>query len=184
MNTIKTMAKEKMDKSLLALQNELGKLRTGRASLAVLDNIRVSYYGNPTPLNQVATLSTPEPRLIAIQPWETHLIPEIEKSILNANIGLTPVNDGKIVRLPIPALNEERRKDLVKQAKAKGEESRVAVRQVRRECNEELKKLEKAKTLSEDDAKRALDDIQKLTDDTIQKIDQILAAKEKDILTV
>ena len=184
MDKIKTQSKEKMEKSLLALQNELSKLRTGRASLTVLDNIRVSYYGTPTPLNQVATLSTPEPRLIAIQPWESNLISEIEKSILNANIGLTPTNDGKIVRLPIPALTEDRRKDLVKQVKAKGEECKVAMRQVRREANDELKKLEKDKAISEDDNKRALDEVQKLTDSYIVKVDQILTAKEKDILTV
>lgn len=184
MEKIKTQSKEKMEKSILSLQNELSKLRTGRASLSVLDNIRVSYYGTPTPLNQVATLSTPEPRLIAIQPWESTLIGEIEKSILNANIGLTPTNDGKIVRLPIPALTEDRRKDLVKQVKAKGEECKVAVRQVRREANDELKKLEKDKSISEDDSKRALDDVQKLTDSYIVKIDQILTVKEKDILTV
>ncbi len=184
MEKVKTASKEKMEKSVVALQNELTKLRTGRASLSVLDSVRVSYYGTPTPLNQVATLSTPEPRLIAIQPWETHLIPEIEKAILNANIGLTPTNDGKIVRLPIPALTEDRRKDLVKQVKTKGEEAKVAVRQIRREANDELKKLEKDKALSEDDAKRAQDDVQKLTDQYIQKIDQVLTAKEKDILTV
>lgn len=184
MENIKTQSKEKMEKSILALQNELSKLRTGRASLSVLDNIRVSYYGTPTPLNQVATLSTPEPRLIAIQPWESTLIGEIEKSILNANIGLTPTNDGKIVRLPIPALTEDRRKDLVKQVKAKGEECKVAVRQIRREANDELKKLEKDKAISEDDNKRALDEVQKLTDSYIVKIDQILTVKEKDILTV
>lgn len=184
MEKIKTQAKEKMEKSLVALQNELSKLRTGRASLSILDNVRVSYYGTPTPLNQVATVSTPEPRLIAIQPWEAHLIGEIEKSILNANIGLTPTNDGKIVRLPIPALTEERRKDLVKQVKAKGEECKVAVRQVRREANDELKKMEKDKLISEDDNKRAQDEVQKITDGYVAKIDQILTSKEKDILTV
>lgn len=175
---------KKMKSSVEALQNELAKLRTGRASVSLLDGIKVDYYGAPTPLNQVATLATPEARLITVQPWESHIIPEIEKSILNANIGLTPTNDGKIVRLPIPILTEERRKDIVKQIKVKGEESKVSVRGARRDANDELKKLEKSKEISEDEMKKALDDIQKVTDDHIKQIDHIIETKEKDILTV
>lgn len=177
-------AQQKMDKNVTSLQLELGKLRTGRASLNVLDGIRVDYYGTPTPLNQVASLSIPEARLIVVQPWESHLIPVIEKSILEANIGLTPSNDGKVVRLSIPKLTEDRRKEIVKQAKSIGEDSRVAVRHVRREANEEIKKLKNNSAISEDEMKKSQDRIQKLTDEHIEKIDKILVSKEQDIMTV
>lgn len=177
-------AQQKMDKNVAALQVELGKLRTGRASLNVLDGIRVDYYGTPTPLNQVASLSIPEARLIVVQPWESHLIPSIEKSILEANIGLTPSNDGKVVRLSIPKLTEERRKDIVKQVKSIGEDARVAVRHVRRDANEDIKKLKNNSAISEDEMKKSQDRIQKLTDEHIEKIDKILVAKEQDIMTV
>lgn len=181
---LKTDASSRMQSALEALQVELGKMRTGRASLSMLDSIKVDYYGAPTPLNQVATLATPEARLITIQPWEANIIPEIEKSILTANIGLTPTNDGKIVRLPVPALTEERRKDIVKQIKARGEDCRVSIRQARKDANDELKRLEKAKEISEDDAKRGFDEVQKVTDDFTKKTDEVVAAKEKDIMTV
>lgn len=176
--------KEKMNKSIESLTHELSKLRTGRASLMVLDGIKVDYYGTLTPLNQVASLSIPEPRLIAIQPWEANIIPEIEKSIVKANIGLTPSNDGRLIRLAIPQLTEDRRKEIVKSLKSHGEEARVAVRQIRRNANEDLKKLEKDSQITEDDLKRATTDVQKLTDEIIEKIDKIVIEKEKDIMTI
>ncbi len=185
MSTENVMAetKEKMEKALSSLQHNLGKLRTGRASLAILDGIKVDYYGTPTPLNQVASLSIPEPRLIVVQPWEAHLIPAIEKSIEKANIGLNPNNDGKVVRLPIPQLTEDRRKEIVKNLKAMAEESRVAVRQARKEANDLIKKLKDA-GISEDEQKRTADSVQKVTDDYIAKIDGVAQTKEKDIMTV
>lgn len=176
--------KDKMESSLKALQNELGKLRTGRASLAVLDGIRVDYYGTPTPLNQVASLAVPEARLITVQPWESNLIPAIEKAILEANIGLTPASDGKIVRLPIPKLTEERRKDIVKQVKGLGEEAKVAVRHVRKDAMDQIKKLKSDSKITEDEQKRVEKDVQKITDDYITKVDGILSKKEEDIMTV
>ena len=175
---------KKMEKSLLALQTELARVRTGRASLNVLDSIRVSYYGTATPINQVASLSVPEARLIVIQPWESNLIPEIEKAILESNIGLTPSNDGKVVRLSIPKLTEERRRDIVKQIKTLGEDAKVAVRHARRDANEEIKKLKTASQITEDDMKKSQDHIQKLTDEYVEKVDKILSGKEQDIMTV
>lgn len=177
-------AEEKMDNSVKSLQVELGKLRTGRASLSILDGIKVDYYGTKTPLNQVASLAVPEPRLITIQPWEPPLIPEIEKAILQANIGLTPSNDGKIIRLPVPKLTEERRKEIVKQVKNIGEDARVSVRHARRDANEAVKKLKNDSVISEDDMKRYQDQVQKMTDEHVKKIDEILEKKEKDIMTV
>lgn len=176
--------KEKMEKSVTSLQTELAKLRTGRASLSMLDGIRVNYYGTQTPLNQVANLSIPEARLIVIQPWEANLIPEIEKAILQANLNITPSNDGKVVRLPIPKLTEERRKDIVKQVKALGEESKVSIRHARRDANEALKKDKSDSKISEDALKKTQDKIQKLTDEYVAKVDQILTKKETDIMTV
>ena len=176
--------KDRMEKAVAAFQNNLSKLRTGRASLNILDGIRVDYYGTMSPLNQIASLGTPEPRLITIQPWETTLIPVIEKAIEKANLGLNPVSDGKIIRLPIPQLNEERRKELAKQIKIFAEDCRVAVRQVRKEANETLKKMQKDSRITEDDLKRATDSVQKLTDETGKKVDTISANKEKDIMTV
>lgn len=184
MSDAMNQAKDKMDKAVEAMQDHLAKLRTGRASLTILDGIRVDYYGTPTPINQVATLSVPEPRLISIQPWESNLIPAIEKAIEKANIGLNPTNDGKIVRLPVPQLTEDRRKDIVKQIKAFGEETRVAIRHSRRDANEALKTAQKAGKITEDDLKKGEKDIQKLTDDTIAKIDQIVTKKEQDIMKV
>jgi ribosome recycling factor len=181
---ITAQTKDRMDKAVVALQEHLSKLRTGRASLTMLDGIRVDYYGTPTPLNQIATMGTPEPRLITIQPWEANLIPAIEKAIDKANIGLTPSNDGKIVRLPVPQLTEERRKDIVKQIKTFGEDCRVAVRHSRREANEAIKTQQKAGKITEDDLKKGEKDIQKLTDDAIAKVDQIVTKKEQDIMKV
>lgn len=179
-----TQSQQKMEKSLTALQGELSKQRTGRASLNVLDGIRVNYYGAVTPVNQVASLSVPEARLIVIQPWESHLIPEIEKAILEANIGLTPTNDGKVVRLNIPKLTEERRRDIVKQIKTLGEDAKVTIRHARRDANEEIKQLKNNSQIAEDEMKKSQDRIQKLTDEYVDKIDRVIDSKEQDIMTV
>jgi ribosome recycling factor len=183
-NEFKKKANERMDTAVEALKKDFASIRTGRASLALLDGISVDYYGTATPLNQVATLGIPEPRQITIQPWEQKLIGDIEKAILKSDLGLTPTNDGKVIRLNIPQLTEERRKDLVKLAKKRAEEARVAVRNIRRDINDELKKAEKAEHMSEDDAKRLHDEIQKITDSHIHKVDEILQHKEKEIMEV
>lgn len=174
--------KERMGKTITALENELKRVRTGRASLSLLDGIRVDYYGTPTPLNQMASLSVPESRLIAIQPWDTSVIKDIEKAIMKSDLGLTPSNDGKIVRISIPPLTEERRKELVKVVNKICEEHRVAVRNIRRDSNEYLKGLKKDGDISEDDAFKAQDQVQKITDDFIKKVDEIYKEKEKEIL--
>ncbi|MDP3110936.1 MAG: ribosome recycling factor [Thermodesulfovibrionales bacterium] len=181
---LKRKAAEKMDSAIEALKKEFSAIRTGRASLALLDGIKVDYYGTPTPLQQLASLSIPESRQIAIQPWEQKIISEIEKAIMKSDLGLTPSNDGKVIRINIPALTEERRKQLVKVAKKNAEDSKIAVRNIRRDTNEEIKKLEKEKHLSEDNTKKSLDEIQKLTDTYIKKIDEILMHKEKEIMEV
>ncbi|MBI5025215.1 MAG: ribosome recycling factor [Nitrospirae bacterium] len=181
---VKRRLTAKMDGALEALKKDLAGIRTGRASLAILDGITVDYYGNPTPINQVATMSVPESRLITIQPWEQRLIPEIEKAILKSDLGLTPSNDGKTIRIPIPSLTEERRKQLVKVVHKRAEEARVAIRNIRRDGNEELKKLEKEKHLSEDDIRKSLDEIQKITDSYIKRVDEILSHKEAEIMEV
>ena len=153
-----------MEKSIDALKKDFTRIRTGRASTSLLDDIRVDYYGTPTPLSQVGTLVVPEPRLITIQPWEKKLIPEIEKAILKSDLGVNPVSDGNLIRIDIPPLTEERRKDMVKQLKRLGEEAKIAIRNVRRDANESLKKLEKEKEISEDDLKRGEKAIQDITD--------------------
>lgn len=181
---LKRKAAEKMDSAIEMLKKEFSAIRTGRASLALLDGIKVDYYGTPTPLQQLASLSIPESRQIAIQPWEQKIISEIEKAIMKSDLGLTPSNDGKVIRINIPALTEERRKQLVKVTKKNAEDSRIAVRNIRRDINEEIKKLEKEKHLSEDNTKKSLDEIQKLTDTYIKKIDEILMHKEKEIMEV
>lgn len=173
-----------MEKSLALYKQELVKIRTGRASVSILDDVKVDYYGTLTPLNQVGTLSTPDPKMITIHPWESKLIPEIEKAILKASLGLNPTNDGKLVRLSIPALNEERRKELVKIAKKHAEDAKVAIRMERRDANEHLKKLHDKKELNDDDFKRGEARVQKLTDEYVAKIDQLLEHKEKDILSL
>lgn len=175
---------ERMDGAIEALKKEFGSIRTGRASLVLLDGVTVDYYGTPTPIQQVATLSVPESRQIAIQPWEQRIIPDIEKAIMKSDLGLTPTNDGKVIRISIPPLTEERRKQLVKVVKKRAEEARVAIRNIRRDANEELKKLEKEKHLSEDDARKSHDEIQKLTDSYIKKVDEILQHKENEIMEV
>lgn len=177
-------AKGRMGKTIEDLQHELAAIRTGRASVAVLDPVRVDYYGTPSPLNQVANLSVPEPALILVQPWDISQIGAIEKAIMGSNLGLTPANDGKVIRLPIPPLTEERRKELVKQLHNVVEQHRVAARNVRRDANEVAKKLLKDKEISEDDQHKNHDDIQKMTDETIVNIDSIGVAKEKEILEI
>lgn len=175
---------EKMDASLQHLRGELSGVRTGRASLALFDSVQVSYYGTPTPLKQVATLSVPDSRTVLIQPWDTSQLPEIEKAILGSGLGLTPTNDGKVIRISIPPLTEERRKDLVKLVKKIGEESKVAIRNIRRDTNDELKSLQKDGSLTEDALRKAQDEVQKMTDQTITKVDEILKKKEAEILEV
>jgi ribosome recycling factor len=174
----------KMDKTLASLKTDLNKVRTGRASLSLFDDIRIDYYGTPTPLSQVATLAVPEPRLITIQPWDTSITSEIEKAILKSELGLTPSSDGKIIRLPIPRLTEERRKDLVKVVKKMAESAKVALRNLRREANEQLKGFEKNKKISQDQLHQLMEKVQISTDKYIEKIDAALAAKEKEILEI
>jgi len=174
--------KKKMDSSLDAFRKNLGGIRTGRASASILDGISVDYYGTPTPLKQVATISIPESRLIAVQPWDVSILKEIEKTILASDLGLTPNNDGKIIRLPIPSLTQERRKELVKIVKRVAEDAKIAVRNIRREGNEQLKKAEKAKNVTEDECRKGIDQIQKITDDCIKNVDEISGKKEKEVL--
>lgn len=184
MSEISKNVKDKMDKAIGSLQNELKKIRTGRAQVSMLDNIRVNYYGTPTPINQVAALSTPDARSFLIAPWEASMLKEIETAIVKSDVGMTPQNDGKVIRLRVPELTEERRKDLVKNVKKICEDSRVAVRMVRRDANDELKKALKDKAISEDENKRLTDEVQKVTDDFIKKIDQLAADKEKELMTL
>jgi len=173
-----------MDGALEHLKKELTGLRGGRASLSILDHIRVDYYGTPTPVKQVGNLAMPDGRLITIQPWDPSLIKEIEKAIISSDLGITPSNDGKLIRLPIPPLSEERRKDLVKVSKKYGEDTKVHIRGIRREGNEELKKLQKDSTITEDDLRRGETEIQKITDAEIKKVDELLKKKEEEILEI
>jgi len=176
--------KEKMDKTIEHFKDELKSIRTGRASIAMFDNVTVDYYGAPTPLNGVATLSAPEPRLITIQPWDVSIIGAIEKAILNSNMGFNPSNDGKIIRIPVPQLTEERRKEIVKLVKKLAEETKVAVRNLRRDSNDRIKKLEKDKEISEDDSKKYVDQIQDITNDYVKKVDEITSGKEKEVMEI
>jgi ribosome recycling factor len=178
------LAKIAMEKAIESLKRELVKVRTGRASISLVDDVFVDYYGTPTPLNQVATLAAPEPRLITVQPWEKNLLPEIEKAILKADLGLNPSSDGVLIRLPIPALTEDRRKEMAKLGKRFGEDSKIVIRNARREANEAIKKLEKDKEISADDLKRGEKDVQVLTDDFINQIDDIVATKEKEVMEI
>lgn len=179
---VEANARSRMEKVLSDLQHEMTTIRTGRANIGLLDSIRVDYYGTPTPLNQVAQLHAPEPSLLTVQPWDASMIKAIEKSIRDSDLGLNPSNDGKIVRVPIPALTEERRRDLAKRLSHIAEERRIGMRNIRRDANEQLKKMLKDKLISEDAERQALDSIQKLTDAQIAKIDQAAKAKEKEIL--
>jgi len=175
-------AKENMEKAREGFTKELQKVRTGRASLSLLDGIRVDYYGTRTPLNQMSTLSVPESRLITIQPWDASVIGDIEKAILKSDLGLTPANDGKIIRLSIPPLTEERRKELVKKVNKMGEDRKVAIRNLRRDSNDMLKKMKKDSDITEDELFKGQDEIQKITNDFIEKVDDLCTEKEKEIL--
>ena len=175
---------DRMGKTMESLKREYSRLRTGRASLALLDGIRVSYYDTTTPLNQMASLAVPEPRLIVIQPWDKTAIGEIEKAILRSELGLTPMNDGKIIRIAIPPLTEERRKELVKVARKMAEENKVAIRNIRRDANEMLKDFKKEKEITEDDERRAEEQVQKLTDSFVASIDEVLDEKEKELMEI
>lgn len=174
--------RERMGKTITALRNELKRIRTGRASTSLLDGIKLDYYGTPTPLNQTATVAVPESRLITIQPWDATIIKDIEKAILKSDLGLTPSNDGKLIRIAIPPLSEERRKELVKQVHKNCEEHKVAIRNIRRDANELLKGFKKDGDISEDDAFKAQDKVQKITDEFIAEIDEVYKEKEKEIL--
>lgn len=178
------ITKERMQKTIAVLKTELGGLRAGRANPQLLDRISVDYYGTPTPIQQLGNISTPEPRMLLISVWDSKAIPAVEKAIQKSDLGINPSNDGKVIRLLFPELNEERRKELVKVVKKKGEESKIAIRAIRRDANEQIKKDEKDSTITEDDRKTLDDKVQKLTDDISKEIDGILAAKEKEILAV
>ena len=180
----KNQAEGKMTKSLKALGDDFNSIRTGRASASLFDKIRVDYYGQKTPLNQVATISIPEARLVVIQPWDKSLLGEIEKAIQTSELSVNPNNDGKVIRINIPPLTEERRKEYAKVARNMAEQCRVAIRNIRREANEELKKQQKGSEISEDDEKRLGDEVQKLTDQYIEKINELLESKEQEILEV
>ena len=173
---------DKMDKSIVALKNEFTSIRTGQANASLLDRVFVDYYGSRTPVTQVASVTVPEARLLVVQPWDKGLLKDIEKAILQSDLGLVPMNDGNLIRMAIPQLTEDRRKELGKLARKSGEEAKVAVRNVRRDANDQLKKLEKDKAISEDELKKATDDVQKLTDKYVAKVDEKCAAKEKEIM--
>ena len=177
-------AKNRMHKAIEATKHEFASLRTGRASPALLEQIRVDYYGTPTPINQIATVTVPEPRLLVIQPWDKKFVKDVERAILKSELGLVPNSDGVHVRVPIPSLTEERRKELVKVAHRHAEEGRVAVRNIRREAKEMIEDLEESGEVSEDDAQRGLEELQKLTDKSIADVDALLAAKDKEIMEV
>jgi ribosome recycling factor len=187
MNTVKEIeaaAKQRMEKVLTDLSHAMATIRTGRASVHLLDNVRVDYYGTPTPINQVGNLHVPEPGMITVQPWDVSQIAPIEKAIRAADLGVNPSNDGKLIRIPVPPLNEERRKELAKKVAGVAEEHRVAIRNIRRDSNDHVKKLTKDKKISEDEDKRAHDDMQKLTDGFMNKLDQAAKTKEKELLEI
>lgn len=181
---IKKTTEQKMQKSLESLKSDLTKVRTGRAHTGLLDHIHVDYYGNPTPLSQVANLTLMDARTIGVQPWEKKMVAVVEKAIRESDLGLNPATNGDLIRVPMPALTEERRKELTKVVRSEGENARVAVRNLRRDANEHLKRLLKEKAVSEDDERRAQEEVQKLTDRYVAEIDKILAEKEKEIMTV
>ncbi len=181
---VKKSLNDQMDKTIKSLQNNLSKVRTGRASPTVLDGIQVDFYGTMSPLKQVGQISTPEARLLQIQPFDKSLLPKIEKAIYDANIGVTPNNDGNVIRLAFPALTEDKRKDLVKEVKKIGEDSKVAIRNIRRDQNEKVKKAEKDKVISEDESKKYQTEIQTITDNFTKEVDKVIGAKEKELMTV
>lgn len=177
-------AKDRMNKSIEAVRDELAKLRTGRANTALLDHLTVEYYGHPTPLNQVASVSVLDARTLSVNPWEKKMVPVVEKAIQESDLGLNPVTAGDIIRVPLPALTEERRKEMTKLVKSEGENGKVAIRNIRRDANNHLKEMMKNKEIAEDEEKRALDEIQQLTDEFVAKIDEMVAEKEKQIMEV
>lgn len=181
---VKKAAQDKMDKTSKALVEELKKIRTGKAQVSMLDSVKVNYYGSLSPLSQVASVSCPDAKSFLIAPWESSILKDIESAIIKSDLGMAPMNDGKVIRLKVPDLTEERRKDLAKQVKKVAEDSRVAIRMVRRDANEAVKKALKDKAISEDESKKSETDIQKMTDDFIKKIDQIADEKEKSIMTI
>ena len=183
-NEIKEKSRDKMKKSVDAVRNEIVRIRTGKATTVLLEGIKVECYGSKVPLKQIANIGVPEAKLLLIQPWDKNLLPEIEKAIFQSDLGLTPNNDGKVIRLPIPPLTEERRKELVKLVKKLGEDGKIAIRNVRRECNDELKKGEKSGEFSEDETQRGMKKIQDITDEYIEKINLIIEEKEKEILEI
>jgi len=184
METILIESEEKMEKALVSLAGEFSRLRTGRASSALLEGVKVNYYGTLTPLKQIASVSVPDSRSITIQPWDRSAFGDVEKAILKSDLGLNPINDGKIIRINIPALTEERRKELVKIAKKYTEDAKVAIRNVRRDANETLKKMQKSKDITEDDLHKGQNDVQKLTDEYVAKTDETLKAKESEIMEI
>lgn len=184
MNEVFKTAKDKMKKTVESLRNEYVHIRTGRATPNMLDSIKIDYYGAPTPLNQAATITIPDARLIVVSPFEPKFLAEIEKAIQKSDLGITPLNDGRIIRLPIPEMTEDRRKNIVKSIKKMGEDAKVAIRNIRREANDQLKKLEKSSDITEDDLHKGMDDIQKDTDDFTEKIDELMKEKEKEIMEV
>jgi ribosome recycling factor len=184
LNELYADAEDRMNKALENLERDYRKLRTGRASVSLVDGIRAGYYGAPTPLNQLATVTIPDPRTIMIQPWDVSIIGEVEKAILKSELGLTPMNDGKLIRINIPPLTAERRRDLVKIVKKMSEETKVAVRNIRRDANEMIKDLKKEKVISEDEQFRAQEETQKVTDEFIKRIDAVYTLKEKEILEI
>ena len=181
---VKSNASAGMTKALESFKRDLSKVRTGRASLSLLDDVKVDYYGIPAPLNQVGSLAVPEPRLITIQPWEKNLIGEIEKAILKSDLGLNPNSDGQVIRLAFPPLTEERRKEMVKMVKRMGEDAKVGIRNVRREANDTLKKHEKDKVITEDELKRGEKEIQDVTDEYVSRVDKVIEEKQKDLMEI
>ncbi len=180
----KKAAKDSMEKAISGLSAELKKVRTGRAQVSMLDNVKVNYYGNPTPLSQVSAVSTPDAKSFLIAPWEAQMLKEIEQAIIKSDLGMSPINDGKVIRLKVPDLNEQRRKEMVKNTKQIVEDAKIAVRLARRDANEALKAALKAKSVSEDENKRAETEIQKMTDSYVEKVDKMSAEKEKEIMTI
>jgi len=183
-NEVMSEARASMDKAIKALKKEMTKVRTGRASVSLLDDVRVDYYGVPTPLSQVATLAVPEARMMTVQPWEKNLIPEIEKALFKADLGLTPSSDGLLIRLPVPALTEERRREMVKITKRMSEDAKISVRNARRDANETLKLLEKEKEITEDDLKRSEKEVQQLTDEFVAVVDTVVQNKENEVMEI
>lgn len=181
---IKQDAEERMQKSIESLKNDLTKIRTGRAHPSLLEQVSVEYYGSDTPLNQVANIGTEDARTLKVTPWEKHLLGDIEKAIMNSNLGLNPVNDGNIIRVPLPPLTEERRRELVKVVKGEAEGARIAIRNIRRDANSDFKSLLKEKDITEDEERRAMDDVQKLTDTYVKEVDAMLDKKEKELMEV